>query len=593
MTSKQPSTNGNGHRPQWAEAGMRAFVKDGRVVKYRPFPAIDLPDRQWPSRSISQAPIWCSVDLRDGNQALAIPMSVAEKVEMFKLLVQVGFKEIEVGFPASSQIEFDFLRRLVADDLIPDDVTVQVLVQAREHLIYRTFEALQGVKRAIVHLYNSTSPTQRRVVFGMSKAEIVDIAVRGTQLVKELTPGLTGTEVVFQYSPESFSSTEIDFALEICEAVVDVWQPTPEQKMILNLPATVEVATPNVYADQIEWFCRHMRRRNTSIISLHTHNDRGTGVAITELGLMAGADRVEGTLFGNGERTGNVDIVTLALNMYGQGIDPRLDFSDINAVREVYERCTRMTVHPRHPYAGELVFTAFSGSHQDAINKGMAAQRQEAGGMWDVPYLPIDPQDLGRSYEAIIRINAQSGKGGVAYVMEQEFGFRLPKAMHPEFGQIVNQVADERGDEISSWQIRQLFEQTYLNAASPFRLDDFQSEVIGPDRRIACTARVAVNGQVQILRGQGNGPIDAFVAALRPLTSAFTLLSYAEHSLERGANAQAVAYIQIETGQGRSFFGAAVDTHIEWASLKAVLSALNRAVQAGQLTIQVAEAVVV
>jgi 2-isopropylmalate synthase len=475
--------------------------------------------------------------------------------------------------------------------LTPADVTVQVLVQAREHLIYRTFESLQGVKRAIVHLYNSTSPTQRRVVFGMSKAEIIDVAVRGAQLIKELTPSLTGTEVIFQYSPESFSATEIDFALEVCEAVVDVWQPTPDQKMILNLPATVEVASPNVYADQIEWFCRHMRRRDAAIISLHTHNDRGTGVAITELGLMAGADRVEGTLFGNGERTGNVDIVTLALNMYSQGIDPQLDFSDINAIRQVYERCTRMDVHPRHPYAGELVFTAFSGSHQDAINKGMAAQRQDTSGLWDVPYLPIDPQDIGRSYEAIIRINAQSGKGGVAYIMEQEFGFRMPKAMHPEFGQLINQLADERGNEISSLQIRQLFEQTYLEATSPFRLETFQSETSGSGRRVHCVTQVGFNGATHTLRGQGNGPIDAFVDALKLLISPFCVLSYAEHSLERGSNAQAVAYIQIETGPGQSFFGAAIDTNIEWASLKAVLSALNRAIRAGQLAARPVEVV--
>ncbi len=413
-------------------------MQKGRITKYQPFPPIDLPDRQWPSRTITSAPIWCSVDLRDGNQALAIPMSVTEKLEMFKLLVQIGFKEIEVGFPAASQIEFDFIRRLIEENHIPDDVTIQVLVQAREELIERTFESIQGAKKAIVHLYNSTSPLQRRVVFGMEKPEIVGIATRGTQLVKELTATIPETQIIFQYSPESFSSTEIEFSLEICEAVVDIWQPTRENKIILNLPATVEFFTPNIHADQIEWFCRHMRNRETAIISLHTHNDRGTGIAATELGLLAGADRVEGTLFGNGERTGNVDIVTLALNMYTQGVDPGLDFSDINAVSAIYEKCTRMGIPPRQPYAGELVFTAFSGSHQDAINKGMTAQDSEPGALWQVPYLPLDPKDIGRTYEAIIRINSQSGKGGVAYVMESEFGFQLPRAMRIEFGKIIN-----------------------------------------------------------------------------------------------------------------------------------------------------------
>ena len=392
------------------EAGMQK----GRITKYRPFPPIDLPDRQWPSRVISRPPIWCSVDLRDGNQALPIPMSVDEKLDLFQLLVGIGFKEIEVGFPAASQIEFDFVRRLIDEDLIPPDVTIQVLVQSRPELIQRTFESLRGARRAIVHLYNSTSPIQRRVVFGVGKPEIIAIAVRGTQLIKDLVPTLPGTDVVFQYSPESFSATEVEFALEVCEAVVDVWQPTPEHKIILNIPATVEVSTPNVHADQVEWFCRNLRSRETATVSLHAHNDRGTGVASTELGLLAGADRVEGTLFGNGERTGNVDIVTLALNMYTQGVDPCLDFGDIDNVREVYKRCTRLDVPIRQPYAGELVFTAFSGSHQDAINKGMAAQDTAPGALWEVPYLPIDPKDIGRSYKAIIRINSQSGKGGVA-----------------------------------------------------------------------------------------------------------------------------------------------------------------------------------
>lgn len=557
-------------------------MQKGRVTKYQPFPQIDLPHRQWPTRTISAAPIWCSVDLRDGNQALAIPMSVTEKVEMFQLLVALGFKEIEVGFPAASQIEFDFMRRLLDDDLIPDDVTIQVLVQAREPLIVRTFEALQGFKRAIVHLYNSTSPLQRRVVFNLPKTGIVEIAVRGTELVKELTRSVPATDVRFQYSPESFSATELDFALEICEAVVDVWQPTAANPIILNLPATVEMATPNVHADQIEWFCRHLRQRETVLISLHTHNDRGTGVAATELGLLAGADRVEGTLFGNGERTGNVDIVTLALNLYTQGIDPGLDFSQINQVREVYERCTRMSVHDRHPYGGDLVFTAFSGSHQDAINKGMAAQDATPGALWQVPYLPIDPQDIGRTYEAIIRINSQSGKGGVAYILENEFGIQMPKAMHVEFGKIINDLADKQGTELSPQQIRAAFDRAYLQTERPFALEAFttkHSVSVDNPSAVICTATVTVDGVPHQLHGEGNGPISAFVNAIKEeLVADFTLLHYAEHSLGEGSRAEAIAYIQIRTPSGATFFGAATDTNIELASIKAVLCALNRAI---------------
>jgi 2-isopropylmalate synthase len=511
-------------------------------------------------------------------------MSVAEKVEMFQLLVALGFKEIEVGFPAASQIEFDFMRRLLDDDLIPDDVTIQVLVQAREALIVRTFEALQGFKRAIVHLYNSTSPLQRRVVFNLPRSGIVDIAVRGTELVKELTKTIPETNIRFQYSPESFSATELDFALEICEAVIDVWQPTAANPIILNLPATVEMATPNVHADQIEWFCRHLRQRETALISLHTHNDRGTGVAATELGLLAGADRVEGTLFGNGERTGNVDIVTLALNLYTQGVDPGLDFSRIEQVREVYERCTRMTVHNRHPYGGDLVFTAFSGSHQDAINKGMAAQDNTSGALWQVPYLPIDPQDIGRTYEAIIRINSQSGKGGVAYVLENEFGIHMPKAMQVEFGKIINDLADRQGTELTAQQIRTTFDQAYLQCNRPFELEAFATmRTTNADNpsAVACEATVAVDGVPHQLRGEGNGPINAFVNALKEeLVSDFTLTSYAEHSLGEGSRAEAIAYIQIRTPSGATFFGAATDTNIELASIKAVVCALNRAIGA-------------
>ena len=588
MSTSKIATNGADRTPaviqtlnqKWSD---RIGMQREPVTKYRPFPQIDLPDRQWPSRTITHTPVWCSVDLRDGNQALATPMSVAEKLEMFQLLVDIGFKEIEVGFPAASQIEYDFMRRLIEEGLIPDDVTLQVLVQAREELIKRTFESMQGARRAILHLYNSTSPTQRRVVFRMSKAEIVDIAVQGTQLVKRLRGTLPETDLRFQYSPESFSATELEFGLEICEAVVDVWQPTPENKIILNLPATVELATPNVHADQIEWFCRHLRQRDTAIISLHTHNDRGTGVAATELGLLAGAERVEGTLFGNGERTGNVDIVSLALNLYTQGVDPGLDFSDINAIRSVYERCTRMAVPPRHPYGGDLVFTAFSGSHQDAINKGMAAQDPKPDALWDVPYLPIDPRDIGRTYEAIIRINAQSGKGGVAYILENEFGFKMPKAMHVEFGKLINILADESGDEISSLQIRQMFEKTYLQATSPFQLESFRAETNvsdGQAQSVECTAKISIDGRPHELRGVGNGPINAFMQAMKEeLVPDFKFISYNEHSLQKGSGAEAMAYIQIETPSGEKFFGAAIDTNIELASIKAVLGALNRALQ--------------
>ena len=420
------------------------------ITKYHPFSKVELPDRQWPNKVIDHAPIWCSVDLRDGNQALSIPMNIEEKLEMFKLLCDVGFKQIEVGFPSASDTEFEFTRHLIDNDLIPDDVEIQVLVQAREHLIRRTFEAIQGAQQAIVHLYNSTNPLQRRVTFGMDKEQIKSIAVKGTQLVKSLVPTVADTHIGYEYSPESFSDTELDFSLEVCEAVLEAWGPTDNEPIILNLPATVELATPNIHADQIEWFCRHIKKRDRAIISLHTHNDRGTGIAATELALMAGADRIEGTLFGNGERTGNLDIVTVALNIYTQGIDPHLDFSRIEKIREIYERCTRMLVHERHPYSGELVFTAFSGSHQDAIKKGMEKMNPAPGSKWQVPYLAMDPEDIGRTYEAIIRINSQSGKGGVAYVMEQEFGLDLPKKMHPEFGRVVNTIADAESRELNA-----------------------------------------------------------------------------------------------------------------------------------------------
>jgi 2-isopropylmalate synthase len=548
------------------------------ITKYRPFPPIPLPDRQWPSRTITRAPIWCSVDLRDGNQALAIPMSVEEKLELFQALVEVGFKEIEVGFPAASQIEFDFIRRLIDENRIPADVTIQVLTQAREELIVRTFEALRGARRAVFHLYNSTNPSQRRVVFGLGKPEIKAIATNGTALVKRHLSMVPGTEIVFQYSPESFSLTEVEYALEVCEAVAELWGATPEHKIILNLPATVEVATPNVHADQIEWFCRHFSRRDSAIISLHAHNDRGCAVAATELGLLAGADRVEGTLFGNGERTGNVDLVTVALNLYSQGIHPGLDFSNINAVRDVYERCTRMDVPPRQPYAGDLVFTAFSGSHQDAIKKGMAEREGKAPGeLWDVPYLPIDPKDLGRNYRAIIRINSQSGKGGVAYVMEKEFDLQLPKAMHRELGRMINDLADQRGVEISPQEIFEAFKAEYFDRDTPLQLLDFHEDM-NEDRTVRCVAEVVMHGQPRMLRGKGNGPIDAFVHALLEAgIKPFEILSYSEHSLGKGADSRAVSYIQVKTAGGFNGYGAGIDTNIEIASIKAVVSALNRA----------------
>lgn len=546
------------------------------VTKYRPFPSVDLPDRRWPSRTLQRPPTWCSVDLRDGNQALAVPMRVEEKLEFFDLLVAVGFREIEVGFPSASQIEFDFCRRLIEENRIPPGVAIQVLTQAREPLIRRTFEAVQGAPEVILHLYNSTSPVQRRVVFGLDEAGVRDIAVRGTQLCRELAVPLraAGTRVRFEYSPESFSSTELPFALDVCDAVVAAWDPTDAEPVILNLPATVEYATPNVHADQIEWMDRHLARRGRIVLSLHTHNDRGTGTAATELGLLAGAQRVEGTLFGNGERTGNLDIVTVALNLYTQGIHPGLDFSDLPRVREVYERCTGMEVPPRHPYAGELVFTAFSGSHQDAIKKTMAAQAP--GAPWDVLYIPIDPADIGRTYRAIIRINSQSGKGGVAYVMEKEFGYELPKALHPELGRVIGALADDRKTELAPTEIHEAFLREFVRRDDPLRLESFRSSET--DSGVTCRARVAFHGAVREVEGAGNGPIAAFVHAVGALgLPAFEVVSYNEHALGSGADSRAVSYIQIRTASGFVGFGAGVDTSIERASIQAIVAAVNRA----------------
>ena len=546
------------------------------ISKYAPFPQVSLPDRKWPNRTITRAPIWCSVDLRDGNQALAQPMSVEEKIEYFEMLVRIGFKEIEVGFPSASQIEFDFTRRLIEESRIPDNVAIQILCQCREDLITRSLEAVRGAKNVIFHLYNSTSPKQREYVFNLPKAEIVQIPVRAiTQLKRDAAPLVaSGTHLLLEYSPESFTSTELDFALEICEAVSDVWGPTPDNKIILNLPATVEYATPNVHADQIEWMCTHLSRRDSTIVSLHTHNDRGTGVAATELALLAGADRVEGTLFGNGERTGNLDIVTVALNLYTHGVHPGLDFGDLNAIRDVYERCTRLEVPPRQPYAGELVFTAFSGSHQDAIKKSLP--HQKPGKPWDVIYIPIDPADIGRSYRAIIRINSQSGKGGVAYVLEQDFGFQLPKLMHKEIGKIVNDLADTKGTELTAEEIKTAFHDEYLGRTSPISLEHFKTTE--RDSTVKCEARITVDGKLHALSGTGNGPIDAFVRALASTTlPRFDVLNYSEHSLGAGAEAKAVSYIQVKLERGSAFFGAGIDTNIELASIKAIVSALNRA----------------
>ena len=549
------------------------------ITKYRPFPPVNLPDRQWPARTLTRAPRWCSVDLRDGNQALAQPMSVEEKLEYFALLVRIGFKEIEIGFPSASQIEFDFCRRLIEGNLIPDDVAVQILCQAREDLILRSFEALRGARHAIFHLYNSTSPAQRRHVFNASRQDILRIARQGTAWVRQHAAPLVaaGARVRFEYSPESFTSTELEYALEVCEAVTDVWQPTVAEPIILNLPATVEYASPNVHADQIEWMCRHLTRRDCTLVSLHTHNDRGTGVAATELGLLAGADRVEGTLFGNGERTGNLDIVTAALNLYTHGIHPGLDFSNINEIREVYERTTRLEVPPRHPYAGELVFTAFSGSHQDAIKKSWAARDPaRPDDPWEVLYIPIDPADIGRSYRAIIRINAQSGKGGVAYILEQEFGYSLPKAMHREIGRLINEVADTRGTELTPADVHEVFRQEYLERRAPVALQHFKTTERDGD--VTCIAALVIDGVVRELTGQGNGPIDAFTRALAATAlPRFEVLSYAEHSLGKGSEARAVSYIEIKTDRGQTLFGAGIDTNIELASIKAIVSALNRA----------------
>ena len=553
--------------------------------KYAPFPPVPLQDRQWPGRSITRAPVWMSTDLRDGNQSLFEPMNGDKKMRMFHMLCAIGFKEIEVAFPSASQTDFDFVRALIEGDQIPGDVTIEVLTQAREHLIRRTFESIKGARRAIVHVYNATSEPFRNMVFGMSKAEVVAMAVDAVRLIRELAEAMPETEVVLQYSPETFTATELDFALEVCDAVTEAWGATPERKVILNLPTTVEVATPNVYADQIEWMHRHLARRDSIILSLHPHNDRGTAVAAAELGLMAGADRVEGCLFGNGERTGNVDLVTLALNMYTQGVEPGLDFSDINAVARTAEDCTQLPIHPRHPYVGDLVFTAFSGSHQDAIKKGFAAQKaagKTGESVWNVPYLPIDPADVGRSYDSVIRVNSQSGKGGIAYLMETGYGVVMPRRLQVEFSGVVQRHADSHGGEMSAADIWDLFARTYLEAAAPVRYREHHLFEHGGAQGIRLS--VEIDGRPHLLSGEGNGPIDAAVHALQGAGFRVQVRSFEERAMGpsgEAGEARACAFMEVAGGAGGECYGVGMDGNIVTASIKALVSAINRQRQGG------------
>jgi len=549
------------------------------VHKYRAFPPIDLPDRTWPNKTITQAPLWCSVDLRDGNQALVEPMDGARKKKMFETLVAMGFKEIEVGFPAASQTDFDFVRLLVDENLIPEDVTIQVLTQARAPLIERTFESVAGAKKVIMHLYNSTSTLQRRVVFKLDREGIKDIAVTGTALCRRLADAMTGTELRFQYSPESFTGTELDFAKDVCEAVMDAWGATAERPLIFNLPSTVEMSTPNIFADQIEWFTRNVKDRARYILSVHPHNDRGTGVAAAELAVMAGADRVEGTLFGNGERTGNVDAINLALNLFSQGVDPKLDIGDIDNLREVAEYCNQLPIHPRHPYAGDLVHTAFSGSHQDAIKKGMAAMEGSNSELWEVPYLPIDPNDIGRSYEAIIRVNSQSGKGGIAFILQREHGLDLPRPLQIAFAEQVQSLADSSGQEITPERIWRSFNETYLGCTAPFEFIEHTSRPAAHASELRdLTASIKENGMARDIKGQGNGPIDAFVTALNnDCGLSLRVIGYHEHAVGGGADATAAAYVEVEDAKGHRHWGAGMHPNIVTACLRAVVSAANRA----------------
>ena len=552
------------------------------IHKYQAFEPVGLTDRSWPGKVIDKAPIWCSVDLRDGNQALVEPMGPERKRRMFELLCRMGFKEIEVGFPSASETDFDFCRQLVENDMIPADVTIQVLTQARDHLIRRTFEAIRGARRAIVHLYNSTSTTQRRVVFNADRAEIMKIATDGAALIRDLVPTVPETEVIHQYSPESFTGTELDYARDVCNAVMDVWQPTPERKTIINLPATVEMASANIYADQIEWMHRNLANRDCYLLSLHPHNDRGTAVAAAELGVMAGADRIEGTLFGNGERTGNVDLVTLALNLFTQGVDPALEIEDINEIIRTVEYCNQLPVHPRHPYGGELVFTAFSGSHQDAIKKGFAALETSNSELWDVPYLPMDPKDVGRTYEAVIRINSQSGKGGIAYVMDTDYGLKLPRMLQVEFSGVIQKVTDATGKEMASEDIWAIFEKEYLAQEGPIGFGNYRTV---PDAHASeirrMTAEITWNGEPRTIEGKGNGPIDGFIDALKNgLNLSMAVQGYHEHAVGKGADATAVAYVEVSTPDGGALFGVGRDPNIVAASLRAIVSAANRVAKA-------------
>ncbi|CDZ23584.1 2-isopropylmalate synthase [[Clostridium] cellulosi] len=551
--------------------------------KYHPFPQVPIENREWPSKTITKAPIWCSVDLRDGNQALVEPMNLDEKLLMFNTLINIGFKEIEVGFPSASETEYEIIRTLIEENYIPDDVTIQVLVQAREHLIRKTFEAIRGAKNVILHFYNSTSALQRKVVFKTDVDGIIDIAVNGAKLIKKLSKEVdSDMNLRFEYSPESFSGTEMDNAVKICSKVMEVFEPTKDNKIILNLPATVECSTPNCYADQIEYFCKHLPGRENAIISIHPHNDRGTGVASAELGLLAGAERVEGTLFGNGERTGNVDIVTLALNMYSQGIDPKLNFSNIKKIMEVYEKTTKMKVPPRHPYAGELVFTAFSGSHQDAINKGMEYMRSTGSKYWEVPYLPIDPADIGRDYEPIIRINSQSGKGGAAYIMQTEFGYNLPKEMRADFGAIVKARCDETGKELKPQEVFDLFKSEYIGINEPYELCgySFKHERTDKGTVVKFIGEIKHNGVEKVISGTGNGPIDAFFRAIKGTgLDKYVFVSYNEQAISDGSDSLAVSYIQLKDPDGRPVFGVGIDSDISIASLKAIMSAINRSLK--------------
>ncbi len=548
--------------------------------RYRRNPVVDYPEREWPNKEIEKAPVWCSVDLRDGNQALIDPMIVEEKVEMFQYLIKLGFKEIEIGFPAASQIEFDFLRQLVERKMIPDDVIVQVLTQCREELIDRTFESIEGCRQAIVHIYNSTSTLQRDVVFGMDRDQITQIAVKGTEMVKERAAKFPG-KIILEYSPESFTGTELDYALEICNAVTAAWGPSPENPMILNLPSTVEMNTPNVYADQIEWMNRHLANRESIVLSVHPHNDRGTGVASAELALLAGADRVEGTLFGNGERTGNVDILNIAYNMFSQGIDPKLNIEHVNEIIEIYERCCKLPIHPRHPYAGKLVFTAFSGSHQDAINKGVKAMKERNSQIWQVPYLPIDPADIGREYEPIVRINSQSGKGGVAFIMDTYFGFKLPKAMHKEFANVIQAISERQG-EVSPDQIMESFRAEYLDRKEPIHFRQLHMDDLSGSVKSEFDTRVTViytdHGVEKQFEAVGNGPIDAVQRGLsEALGISIKILDYEEHALQSGANSQAAAYIHLlDRETGHVTYGVGVSSSITRASVRAIFSAVNR-----------------